>query len=124
MVMKTQRKPKAASASVNRAELAFAAPQVIARRLTRMALDGPALSARDRPGRQAILHGPFDPRRAMRMVCSLRLCPRLRRSQCGRGGAATNQVHDYTKPSSCLMLFAHRMPDVAQLQHEGKTVDL
>lgn len=34
--------------SVKAAELAFAAPQVVAHRLTRMALSGPQLSARDR----------------------------------------------------------------------------
>ena len=34
--------------SVKAAELVFAAPQVIAHRLTRMALSGPELSARDR----------------------------------------------------------------------------
>ncbi|HEX4233749.1 MAG TPA: polyhydroxyalkanoate granule-associated phasin [Caldimonas sp.] len=48
MVMKSRRKPPASATAVKLAELGFAAPQVIAHRLTRMALAGPTISARDR----------------------------------------------------------------------------
>jgi|SRR6516162_5564144 hypothetical protein len=48
MVMKSKRKPRNAATAVKLAELGFAAPQVIAHRLTRMALAGPRISARDR----------------------------------------------------------------------------
>jgi len=40
------------------------------------------------------------------------------------GFDSCEHVDDYTKPTSCLMLFAHRMPEVEQLRREGKTVDL
>jgi len=46
--MKSKRSRRASSTAVKLAELGFAAPQVIAHRLTRMALAGPTLSARDR----------------------------------------------------------------------------
>ena len=46
--MKPKRKPRNAATAVKLAELGFAAPQVIAHRLTRMALASPTLSARDR----------------------------------------------------------------------------
>jgi hypothetical protein len=46
--MKLKRKRQGTATAVKLAELGFAAPQVIAHRLTRMALAGPALSARDR----------------------------------------------------------------------------
>jgi hypothetical protein len=45
--MPSRRKPKATSTTVKLAELAFATPQVMAHRLTRMALAGPVLSQRD-----------------------------------------------------------------------------
>jgi hypothetical protein len=48
MVMKPKRKSRATTTAVKLAELGFAAPQVIAHRLTRMALASPTLSARDR----------------------------------------------------------------------------
>jgi len=48
MVMKSKRIARPTATAVKLGELAFAAPQVIAHRLTRMALAGPALSARDR----------------------------------------------------------------------------
>jgi hypothetical protein len=48
MVTKLKRKRGATGAAVKLAELGFAAPQVIAHRLTRMALAGPTLNARDR----------------------------------------------------------------------------
>jgi hypothetical protein len=48
MVMKSKRKRKATATGLKLAELGFAAPQVIAHRLARMALAGPTLSARDR----------------------------------------------------------------------------
>ena len=48
MVMKSKRKRQGAATAVKLAELGFAAPQVIAHRLTRMALAGPTISARDR----------------------------------------------------------------------------
>ena len=48
MVMKSKRKPRNTATAVKLAELGFAAPQVIAHRLTRMALAGPRISARDR----------------------------------------------------------------------------
>jgi hypothetical protein len=47
MVMKSKRPPRAISTAVKLTELGLAAPQVIAHRLTRMALAGPTLSARD-----------------------------------------------------------------------------
>src|SRR5438270_10196183 len=50
MVMKSKRTPRATATAVKLAELGFAAPQVIAHRLTRMALSGPTISARDRKG--------------------------------------------------------------------------
>ena len=46
--MPTRRKRTSASLAVKTAELAFAAPQVVAHRLARMALAGPQLSSRDR----------------------------------------------------------------------------
>jgi|SRR5436190_1030296 hypothetical protein len=48
MVKKSTPTRKARSTAVKLAELGLAAPQVIAHRLTRMALAGPTLSARDR----------------------------------------------------------------------------
>jgi hypothetical protein len=48
MVMKSKRHRPSSATAVKLAELAFAAPQVIAHRLTRMALAGPTISARDR----------------------------------------------------------------------------
>ena len=48
MAIKSKRIPRATATAVKLGELAFAAPQVIAHRLTRMAFAGPALSARDR----------------------------------------------------------------------------
>jgi hypothetical protein len=48
MVMKSKRKRRGTVAAVKLAELGFAAPQVIAHRLARMALAGPTISARDR----------------------------------------------------------------------------
>lgn len=45
--MPSRRTSKSNSLSTKTAELAFAAPQVIAHRLTRMALSGPTPSARD-----------------------------------------------------------------------------
>lgn len=48
MALKSKRIPRATATTVKLGELAFAAPQVIAHRLTRMALAGPTLSARDR----------------------------------------------------------------------------
>jgi hypothetical protein len=48
MVMKSKRKQRGSSTAVKLVELGIAAPQVIAHRLTRMALAGPTLSARDR----------------------------------------------------------------------------
>jgi hypothetical protein len=48
MVIKSRRRPPASATAVKLAELSFAAPQVIAHRLTRMALAGATLSARDR----------------------------------------------------------------------------
>ena len=46
--MQLKRKPRGSGTAVKLAELGFAAPQVIAHRLTRMALAGPTLSPRDR----------------------------------------------------------------------------
>ena len=48
MVMKSKRTRRGTATAVKLAELGFAAPQVIAHRLTRMALAGPTVSARDR----------------------------------------------------------------------------
>jgi hypothetical protein len=48
MVMQSKRKPRGTRTAVKLAELGFAAPQVIAHRLARMALAGPTLSGRDR----------------------------------------------------------------------------
>lgn len=49
MVRNSKRAPRATSSTaVKLAELGLAAPQVIAHRLTRMALAGPTISARDR----------------------------------------------------------------------------
>ena len=48
MVMKPKRKRTPIAPAVKLAELGFAAPQVIAHRLARMALAGPTISARDR----------------------------------------------------------------------------
>jgi hypothetical protein len=48
MVTKSKRKRRATATPAKLIELGFAAPQVIAHRLTRMALADPALSARDR----------------------------------------------------------------------------
>ena len=48
MIRKSKRTRQATSTAVKLAELGFAAPQVIAHRLTRMALAGPTISARDR----------------------------------------------------------------------------
>lgn len=48
MVMLKSKRSRAAPTLVKLAELGVAAPQVVAHRLTRMALAGPALSARDR----------------------------------------------------------------------------
>jgi hypothetical protein len=47
-LMFSRRKRKAASLVLKAAELAFAAPQVVAHRVTRMAIAGPTLSQRDR----------------------------------------------------------------------------
>ena len=47
-MVKSKRIPRSTATAVKLGELAFAAPQVIAHRLTRMALAGPTLSARDR----------------------------------------------------------------------------
>lgn len=46
--MPSRRKRVTRSLAVKAAELAFAVPQVVAHRVTRMALSGPKLSARDR----------------------------------------------------------------------------
>jgi hypothetical protein len=46
--MATRRRRATQSLAVKAAELAFAVPQVVAHRVTRMALSGPKLSARDR----------------------------------------------------------------------------
>jgi len=46
--MATTKRRKARSLGTKAAELAIAAPQVVAHRVTRMALSGPHLSARDR----------------------------------------------------------------------------
>jgi hypothetical protein len=46
--MSSRRKRAAQSLAVKAAELAFAVPQVVAHRVTRMALSSPKLSARDR----------------------------------------------------------------------------
>lgn len=46
--MATRRSRATQSLAVKAAELAFAVPQVVAHRVTRMALSGPKLSARDR----------------------------------------------------------------------------
>ena len=46
--MATRRSRSTRSLSVKAAELAFAVPQVVAHRVTRMALSGPKLSTRDR----------------------------------------------------------------------------
>jgi hypothetical protein len=46
--MVKRKTPRTSSGAVKLAELALAAPQVVAHRLTRMALAGPVLSARDR----------------------------------------------------------------------------
>lgn len=46
--MSIRRKRKSVSLAVKMAELAFAAPQVVAHRVTRMAVAGPILSQRDR----------------------------------------------------------------------------
>jgi hypothetical protein len=48
MAKKSKRTLKASSTAAKLAELGLAAPQVIAHRLTRMALAGPTMSARDR----------------------------------------------------------------------------
>jgi len=48
MTRKSTRTRQATSTAVKLAELGLAAPQVIAHRLTRMALAGPTISARDR----------------------------------------------------------------------------
>ena len=48
MIRKSKRTRQATSTAVKLAELGLAAPQVIAHRLTRMALAGPTISARDR----------------------------------------------------------------------------
>jgi hypothetical protein len=48
MIKKSKRTRKASSTAIKLAELGVAAPQVIAHRLTRMALAGPTISARDR----------------------------------------------------------------------------
>ena len=48
MIMKSNRTPRASRTAIKLAELGLAAPQVIAHRLTRMALAGPTLSAHDR----------------------------------------------------------------------------
>ncbi|MBV9890093.1 MAG: hypothetical protein JO090_04305 [Rhizobacter sp.] len=48
MLTQSRRKARASTSAIKLAELSFAAPQVIAHRLTRMALAGPTLSARDR----------------------------------------------------------------------------
>jgi hypothetical protein len=48
MVMKSKRRRQGAATAVKLVELGFAAPQVIAHRLTRMHLAGPVISARDR----------------------------------------------------------------------------
>jgi len=48
MVMKSTRKRQGNATALKLAGLGFAAPQVIAHRLTRMALAGPTMSARDR----------------------------------------------------------------------------
>ena len=46
--MATRRRRATQSLTVKAAELAFAVPQVVAHRVTRMALSGPKISARDR----------------------------------------------------------------------------
>jgi len=48
MVRKSKRTRQGTSTAVKLAELGLAAPQVIAHRLTRMAMAGPTISARDR----------------------------------------------------------------------------
>ena len=48
MIRKSKRTPQASSMAVKLTELGLAAPQVIAHRLTRMAMAGPTISARDR----------------------------------------------------------------------------
>ncbi len=48
MAIKSKRIPRSTATTVKIGELAFAAPQVIAHRLTRMALAGPRPNARDR----------------------------------------------------------------------------
>ncbi len=48
MVIKSKRMPRSTVTAAKLGELAFAAPQVIAHRLARMALAGPTLSGRDR----------------------------------------------------------------------------
>ena len=48
MIMKSKRTPRTISTAAKLAELGLAAPQVIAHRLTRMAMAGPTISARDR----------------------------------------------------------------------------
>lgn len=48
MVMNLKRKRQGTAAEVKLAELGLAAPQVIAHRLTRLALAGPTMTARDR----------------------------------------------------------------------------
>jgi hypothetical protein len=55
------RKPNKKSLIAKAAELAFAVPQVVAHRVTRMALAGPSLSDRDRKeflGNVCRRHGP------------------------------------------------------------------
>ena len=47
-MVRSKRSPRAVAAVVKLAELGFAAPQVIAHRVNRMALAGPTPSARDR----------------------------------------------------------------------------
>ena len=48
MIRKSKRTSRATSTAAKLTELGLAAPQVIAHRLTRMALAGPTISARDR----------------------------------------------------------------------------
>jgi len=48
MARKSKRMPRTTSRAAKLTELGLAAPQVIAHRLTRMALAGPTISARDR----------------------------------------------------------------------------
>jgi hypothetical protein len=54
--MPNRRSPRSSSAAGKLAELSLAAPQVVAHRLTRMALAGPVLSSRDRKEFTGMVH--------------------------------------------------------------------